>query len=291
MGLCVNHLLCFGFGFSAATLAEMLDKKTWRVTGTSRSDEGVAAITAQGFEAARFDAMTSIPDDVTHIISSVPPDASGDPVLQKFGDELAKRALQFEWVVYLSTTGVYGDHEGGWVDESTPLAPTTERGHRRLQAETQWLDLQRNHGLPVHLFRLAGIYGPGGNQLETAMQGSARRIIKPGQVFSRIHVADIAGILLASMARPNPGAAYNVADDHPAPPQDVVAFACELLGFPVPPEEDFDGATLTPMARSFYAESKRVSNQRVKKELGYQFKYPDYHAGLRDIFNNRFRQP
>jgi dTDP-D-glucose 4,6-dehydratase len=291
MGFCVNHLLCFGLGFSAATLAAKLDKETWRVTGTTRSDEGVAKITALGFDAIRFDTMTVIPDDVTHIVSSVPPDASGDPVLQKFGGELQGRATQFRWVAYLSTTGVYGDHAGGWVDEATPLAPSTERGHRRLQAETQWLDLQLTHGLPVHLFRLAGIYGPGRNQLESAMQGTARRVIKPGQVFSRIHVADIAGILLASMAKPNPGAAYNVADDHPAPPQEVVAFACEILGLPVPPEEDFGSAILTPMARSFYAESKRVLNQRVKNELGYRLKYPDYREGLRDIFNNRFRQP
>lgn len=287
----MNHLLCFGFGFSAATLAAMLDQKSWRVTGTSRSDDGVAAIKAQGFEAIRFDAMMAIPEDVTHIVTSVPPDATGDPVVQRFGDELANRAAQVKWVAYLSTTGVYGDHAGGWVDEQTPLSPATERGHRRLRAETLWLDLHRNHGLPVHLFRLAGIYGPGRNQLESVMQGSARRIIKPGQVFSRIHVADIAGILLASMARPNPGAAYNVADDNPAPPQDVVAFACELLGLPVPPDEDFENAILSPVARSFYAESKRVANRRVKNELGYRFKYPDYRAGLSDIFNSRFRQP
>ncbi len=291
MGFGVNHLLCFGFGFSAATLAAMLDQKSWRVTGTSRSDEGVAAIAAQGFGAIRFDGLNSIPDDVTHIVSSVPPDVSGDPVLQAFGDDLASRAGQFKWVGYLSTTGVYGDHAGGWVDEQSPLAPTTDRGHRRLLAETQWLYLQRDHGLPVHLFRLAGIYGPGRNQLESAKQGSARRIIKPGQVFSRIHVADIAGILLASMVRPHPGCAYNVADDYPAPPQDVVAFACELLGIPVPPDENFDGAILTPMARSFYAESKRVSNRRVKDELGYRFKYRDYRVGLRELFNSQFRQP
>lgn len=280
MAIRMNHLLCFGFGFSAAALAGNLDRKTWRITGTSRSEEGAAAITSQNVTGIRFDALQDIPASITHIVTSVPPDESGDPVLQKFGQELAAKARQFKWVAYLSTTGVYGDHAGGWVDESTPLAPSTERGHRRLRAEMEWLNLFHDHGLPVHVFRLAGIYGPGRNQLVSLQDGTARRVTKPGQVFSRIHVADIAGILEASIYKPNPGRAYNIADDVPAPPQDVVAYAAGLLGLPSPPEEIFATAKLSQMARSFYAESKRVSNARVKQELGYHFKFPDYRSGL-----------
>jgi nucleoside-diphosphate-sugar epimerase len=243
----------------------------------------VAAIIHAGFWGLRFDRLKHIPAGVTHIVSSVPPDEHGDPVLAQFADELAARANEVSWVGYLSTTGVYGDHAGGWVDETTPLQPSTERGHRRLKAERDWLSLHERHGLPVHIFRLAGIYGSGRNQLETVRDGTARRVIKPGQVFSRIHVEDIAGILQASISRPNPGQAYNVADDEPCPPQEVVAHAAELLGLAVPHEEEFDGARLSPMARSFYAESKRVSNARVKSELGYRFKYANYRQGLQAL--------
>jgi dTDP-4-dehydrorhamnose reductase len=274
----MKHFLCFGFGFSAAALARQLDRSRWRITGTSRSDEGVAAITALGCEGVRFDQLLRIPESVTHIVSSVPPGA-GDPVIEKFGLEIAAR--KFEWVAYLSTTGVYGDHQGRWIDESFPLTPNTLRGEKRVAAEAQWLALHRDHHVPVHVFRLAGIYGPGRNQLLSVRDGTAKRVIKPGQIFSRIHVDDIAGILLASMTKPNPGRAYNVADDEPCPPQDVVAFAADLLGLPPPPEIAFEDAKLSPMAASFYADSKRVSNARVKHELRYAFKYPNYRAGLR----------
>lgn len=279
----MNHLLCFGFGFSARTLAAKLDRSQWHVTGTSRSDRGVEAIEAQDCHGVRYDALQAIPASVTHIVSSVPPDDRGDPVLRNFGNELAARARSFTWVAYLSTTGVYGDHSGAWVNETTPLTPNTERGRKRVEAEAAWLSLYAASGLPVHLFRLAGIYGPGRNQLETVKAGTARRVIKPGQIFSRIHVEDIAGILLASMASPNPGRAYNMADDAPAPPQEVVAYAAELLGLPQPPDEDYAAAELSPMSKSFFADSKRVSNQRVKDELKYTFKYPDYRVGLQAL--------
>jgi hypothetical protein len=183
---------------------------------------------------------------VSHLLVSVPPDARGDPVLRCCAGELVARARQFAWVGYLSTTGVYGDHGGGWVDESTPRAPLTERARRRVEAENGWLALARDHGLAVHVFRLAGIYGPDRNQLAAVLDGSARRIVKPGQVFSRIHVDDVAGVLQASIARPDPGRAYNVADDEPAPPQDVVAYAARLLGRPVPPEVPFEAASFRP---------------------------------------------
>ena len=186
---------------------------------------------------------------------------------------------------YLSTTGVYGDRAGGWVDETSALNPSTERGRRRLAAENEWRALWDDHGVPVHVFRLAGIYGPGRNALEQVKTDRARRIVKPGQVFCRVNVDDIVQVLRASMDRPNPGAIYNVADDAPAPPQDVVAYACHLLGAPLPAEVPFDAAELTPMARSFYAKSKRVANARIRDELGVTLKYPDYKTGMAAVAN------
>jgi nucleoside-diphosphate-sugar epimerase len=284
MGVCVNRLLCLGFGYSAMALAARLCPKGWSITGTSRTAEGAAAIGALGYDTLIFDGTRPFPSDalegVTHIVVSVPPDTGGDPVLRHHGKHLAALAGQIRWLAYLSTTGVYGDHGGGWVTEETPLTPNTERGKKRLEAETGWLALHRQFRLPVHLFRLAGIYGPGRNQLESVLNGTARRVIKPGQVFSRVHVEDIASVLEASMARPNPGAAYNVCDDEPCPPQDVVAHAAELLGLAMPPAIAFKQAQLSPMAQSFYADSKRVCNARIKKELGVTLRYPSYREGL-----------
>jgi nucleoside-diphosphate-sugar epimerase len=280
----MNHLLCFGMGFSATALARRLKAKGWRITGTSRTAAGVAGLTGQGFDAVRLDGEAPFDpawlDGVSHVVASAPPDADGDPVLRVAGAALIAHAASLRWVAYLSTTGVYGDRGGDWVDEESPLRPTTARGERRLAAERDWLALWRAHGLPAHLFRLAGIYGPGRNQLAAVLEGTARRVVKPGQVFSRIHVDDVAGVLEASIARPHPGRAYNVCDDEPAPPQDVVAWAARLLDRPVPPEIAFDGAELSPMAKSFYAESKRVANARIKDELGYRLTYPNYRQGL-----------
>lgn len=269
-----KHLLCLGFGFSAQALARQLNREEWQITGTSRSAEGAASITEQGFEGVRFDQFKTIPSTVTHIMSSVPPDAEGDPVLRRLAEQLAR---PFEWIAYLSTTGVYGNHDGAWVDEDTPLTPNTERGTRRLLAEQAWSQYS------AQIFRLAGIYGPGRNVILNLRDGTAKRVVKLGQIFSRIHVDDIAGVLLASMAKPNAGRAYNVADDEPCPPQDVVEYAAKMMGLPVPPDVPFAQAMLSPMARSFYEDSKRVSNDRVKRELGYQFKYPSFRDGLRNL--------
>ncbi len=279
----MNHLLCFGFGFSARTLATRLDKQAWKISATSRDPEGIAEINAQGFHGFLFDGKLQIAPDVTHLLISAPPDENGDPVVRLFQEQLQRLSKQLKWVGYLSTTGVYGDRGGDWVDEDSPLEPNTTRGHRRLEAEQSWLKLLSDYGLPVHLFRLAGIYGPGRNQLLTVLNGSAKRIIKPGQIFSRIHVDDIAGALAASIAKPNPGRAYNVCDDEPCPPQEVVAFAANLLSLPVPPEIPIEQAELSPMAKSFYADSKRVSNQRIKNELSYKLIYPNYREGLTAI--------
>jgi nucleoside-diphosphate-sugar epimerase len=283
----MSHILFFGLGFSARALAARLQARNWTISGTSRSDTGVREIELLGYRGLRFDGRTPLAasafDGVSHVVISAPPDEAGDPVLNQHGRDLAARASTIRWLAYLSTTGVYGDRGGDWVDEDSLLSPITERGRRRLAAERQWLALHVNHGLPVHIFRLAGIYGPGRNQLMSVADGTARRIVKLGQVFSRIHVEDIATVLEASMARPNPGAAYNVCDDAPCPPQEVIAYAAELLGHPLPPEIPFEMAELSPMARSFYAESKRVSNRRIKIELGVRLAYADYRAGLRAL--------
>ena len=276
----MKHLLCFGFGFSAEALARKLDPREWRVSGTSRSPEGVAAINAQGFEGALFNELNTIPASVTHIVTSVPQSVDGDPVLQQFSHELISRAKSFDWVAYLSTTGVYGDRAGAWVDEDSELQPNTDRGQRRVDAEAAWKQVA---DLPLHIFRLAGIYGPGRNAFESLKSGKAQRVIKQGQIFSRIHVEDIAGVLLASINNPNPGRVYNLADDEPCPPQDVIAYAAELLGLPIPPDIPFEDAKLSAMAKSFYADSKRVSNARIKNELGYELKYPNYRVGLKAL--------
>ena len=200
----------------------------------------------------------------------------GDPVLERHGMDIAD-LVRLEWAGYLSTTGVYGDRGGGWVDEGSALVPATRRGRLRVEAEAAWRAVP---GLPLHVFRLAGIYGPGRGPFEKVRQGTARRIVRPGQTFSRVHVEDVAQVLRASILRPDPGAVYNVCDDDPAPPEDVIAHAAALLGLPAPPAEDFATAAMTPMARSFYAESKRVRNDRIKAELGVRLRHPDYRSGL-----------
>lgn len=279
----MNHLFCFGMGYLATALARRLKTRGWRISGSSRTqaprEDGLETVVVDG--TAPFDA--ALLDGVTHVLASAPPDDAGDPVLRAAGPALIAHGGSLKWLGYLSTTGVYGDKGGGWVDEESPLDPSTARGARRLAAEREWLALWRAHGLPVHLFRLAGIYGPGRNQLCSILDGSARRIIKPGQIFSRIHVEDIAGVLEASIARPRPGGAYNVCDDEPAPPQEVVAHAARLLKREPPPEIAFDEAQLSPMARSFYAELKRVSNARIKTELGYHLRYPSFREGLKAL--------
>ncbi|RMF08873.1 MAG: SDR family oxidoreductase [Alphaproteobacteria bacterium] len=276
-------LFCFGLGYSALRLACALTREGWDVAGTCRTEEKRAELEAEGITTYLMNHSEqpdpSVFDAATHALVSIPPDADGDPVARTFGDPLA-RSERLQWLGYLSTTGVYGDKQGGWVDENTPVDPNTERGARRVAAERAWLALYQTQGLPVHIFRLAGIYGPGRNQLESVRAGNARRIVKPGQFFSRIHVDDIVRVLRASMAHPRPGAVYNVCDDEAAPPQDVVAYAAQLLGVDAPPEIPFEEARLTPMARSFYADNKRVRNDRIKTELGVSLAYPTYREGL-----------
>lgn len=218
----------------------------------------------------------------THVLVSIAPNETGDPVLNAFRRQLIQAAPHIIWVGYLSTTAVYGDQNGCWVDESTPTNPATNRGRLRVQAEIEW----QKQCLSLHIFRLAGIYGPGRGPFEKVKNGTARRIVKPAQVFSRIHVEDLAHCLEASINNPKPGAIYNLCDDNPAPPQEVIAYAAKLLELPIPPAEDFETARMTPMARSFYGENKRVRNQRIKTELGIRLMYPDYRAGLASLMTS-----
>lgn len=282
----MNHLFVFGLGFSGLALARGLRADGWRVSGTARSAEKVAALEAEGIEAWRFapDAplMATALQGVTHVVHSIPPGDAGEPVLDVHGGTLCALP-DLRWFAYLSTTGVYGNTEGAWVDESSPTPATRGRSQRRVEAEQLWLDLHRRRGLPVHVFRLAGIYGPGRSAIDALRAGTARRVVKPGQVMSRIHRDDIAGVLRASIGRPNPGAIYNVCDDEPAPPQDVVAHAAALIGVTPPPEVPFDQADLSPMARSFYEDNRRVRNERIKTELGYRLLHPTYRDGLAAI--------
>ena len=220
------------------------------------------------------------------VLVSIPPGAAGDPVLAAFGETIAA-APHLRWIGYLSTIGVYGDHAGGWVDEATPPRPVSARSRERVAAEEAWASLGRASGKAVQVFRLAGIYGPGRSALDKLADGTAKRLVKPGQVFNRIHVDDIAAVLAASLDRPRAGAIYNVTDDEPAAAQDVVAHAAELAGVPPPPEIPFEEAELTPMARSFYGENKRVRNALIRDELGVRLAYPTYREGLAAIIHAR----
>jgi nucleoside-diphosphate-sugar epimerase len=284
----MKKLFCFGLGYSASRVAQRLAGEGWKIVGTARTREGADAITAAGYEAIVFDGsapvvgITRALADTTHILVSAPPDAVGDPVLcQHRGD--IERANALSWIGYLSTVGVYGDSGGAWIDETAGTDATSARGRRRVAAEQEWLALAAARDVRVQILRLAGIYGPGRSAIERLREGTAHRIVKPGQVFNRIHVDDIAATVCAGIAGRGVTAAYNVADDEPAPPQDVIAFAADLLHMPPPPEVPFTDAQLSPMAASFYADNKRVSNARLRQELGVALKFPTYREGLRAI--------
>jgi nucleoside-diphosphate-sugar epimerase len=279
----MTSLFCFGLGYSALALAERLSGKGWRISGTIRDEGRGRSIEAKGYQTLPFNVANAVSAALAshgHVLVSVPPNEAGDPVLDSYCHQLIALGDRIRWIGYLSTTGVYGDHGGAWVDETSPLEPTTARGQMRLAAEQGWRDLHASAGLPVHIFRLAGIYGPGSNQLLSMRAGTARRVAKPGQVFSRIHVEDLAGVLEASINQPNPGRIYNVCDDEPAPPQDVVSFAAGILNLVPPPEIPLEEAGLSGMSASFYQETKRVSNRRIKEELNYRLLYPTYREGL-----------
>jgi nucleoside-diphosphate-sugar epimerase len=281
-------LFSFGLGYSASALAARLAATGWTITGTSTSSAGAARIGERGYRGLVFDGASPSHDvraalaDATHVLLSIPPAAEGDPAFVHHAADIA-RAAKLAWIGYLSTVAVYGDQRGGWVDETSPPNPMSERGKRRLDAENAWLTLGARSGKTVMVFRLPGIYGPGRSMLDDVADGTARRLIKKDQVFNRIHVDDIAGAVEAAIQRPRAGGIFNVVDDEPGPPQDVVSFAADLLGRARPPDMPFEDAKLSPMARSFYSENKRVRNARLKAELGYTLAYPTYREGLRAI--------
>lgn len=282
------HLFCFGLGYCARALALRLQRDGWRIAGTAR-EPVTSGTAAGGLDIVPFSRTRPLADPqtalagATAVLVSIPPDSDGDVVLDMHGDILACRS-DVRWIGYLSTTGVYGDTGGRMVDEGAPLRPTSPRSRRRVEAERRWLDLARDHGLPVHVFRLAGIYGPGRSALDQVRSGRARRIDRPN-LFSRIHVDDVAAVLAASIARPDPGAIYNVCDDEPARPADVIAFACELLDVEAPPLVAWEEAVrdMSAMAQSFWQDDRRVSNKRLEHDLGVRLACPDYRAGLRAV--------
>ncbi|AXS39193.1 SDR family oxidoreductase [Breoghania sp. L-A4] len=286
------RLFVFGMGYSSRAFVERTREQWSWIGGTTRSPEKADALRADGIEpflfdgTERSDALAEALASATHVLVSIAPGEHGDPVLAQYRVDLS--ALVSKWIGYLSTVGVYGDHDGAWVDEETPVKPVSERSVRRVAAENAWLAFSGETGIPVGIFRLSGIYGPGRNAFVNLDKGTARRLVKPGQVFNRIHVDDIAGALEAAIAAPATRL-YNVTDDEPAPPQDVVEFAARLMGVPCPPETDFATADLSPMARSFYGENKRVSNARVKQELGYSFRHPTYREALTALLESGWR--
>jgi nucleoside-diphosphate-sugar epimerase len=284
-----QKLFCFGLGFTGSALVREVRSRGWATSGTCRensqkdvwSESGVQSYCFDGEEASV--ALENAVREASHILVTIPPqNDAGDVVLKHF-KKILTESSQLRWLGYLSTTGVYGNRDGDWVDEDSELKPGFDHQRRRTEAEEQWRDLYQKLQVPVHIFRLAGIYGPGRNLLQRVQQGSAKRIGQPGLVFNRIHVEDVVQVLSASMDHPSPGAIYNVSDDVPSSPAEAVAFACELLHVEVPPLIALEDAELSKMGRGFYLTNKKVRNHKIKEELGIQLRYPDYKAGLRAL--------
>lgn len=285
------HLLVFGLGYSGLRIAADRRRQGWLVTGTTRSPGRAAAMVELGIHGLVFDGGGSggaLDDAVrealagaTHLLVTIPPGPDGDPVLRRFREEaLSLGDGPLQWMGYMSTTGVYGDHGGDWVDESTPPSPGLDRTRRRLRAEREWSTLSGITGVPLQIFRISGIYGPGRSALDRIRGGGARSIVKAGSVFNRVHVDDLAGAVVAGMSRPGRTGVFNVSDDLPAPNHVVMRHAAEILDTDPPREVDFQDAELSPMGASFFAEDRRVKNERVRSELGYDFRYPTYREGL-----------
>ena len=284
----MSNLFVFGLGYSAIETAVILQAGGWRVSGTVRSAAKASGLLKEGISSILFDDLAAVESafqTATHLLVSTPPGDEGDPAIFAYEPTL-RQAPALRWIGYLSTVGVYGDHHGEWIDEETPTAAPRGRKSARVEAEKAWEALAHEREVPLDIFRLAGIYGPGRSPLDRIRAGDARRIVKPGQVFNRIHVEDIAQTVIAAIRRERRGGGsrvYNVADDEPAPPQDVLLYAAELIGAPTPPEIPFEKADLSPMARSFYEDNKRVHNTKIKRELGVVLRYPTYREGLQAL--------
>lgn len=278
-----GRLLVFGLGYSMTRLARRLRDLGWQVAGTTRDPDRLAQLRAEGFDAHAFGPDRPLDPALlagtTHLVQSISPEESGDPAVPALAETL-KALPELRWVGYLSTPAVYGDRDGAWIDETAAPAPGSPRGWKRLEAERAWFAAFQDTGVPVQVFRLAGIYGPGRSAFDQLRRGRARRIDKPGQVFNRIHVDDIGSVLLASMRRPRAGAVYNVADGHPSSPNDPIEYACQLLGIDPPPLVPFEDSGLSPLGREFYAECKRLTVDRIRDELGVTLTYPGYRDGL-----------
>jgi len=280
------RLFVFGYGYTARALARRLTPRGWRIFASVRDPAAIAPLAAEGVVGVAVDDADGLADALAGtnaLLITAPPDAEGCPGLRTLVRQLARAEAFPDWTGYLSTTGVYGDRGGGWVFETSRLAAQSLEGARRVAAERDWLEVGRGMGLTVQVFRLPGIYGPGRSAFDRLRTGQARRITAPGQVFSRIHVDDLAAGLEASMARPRAGGIYNLCDDEPAANSDVVAYAAGLLGMAPPPAVALEDAALSPAAMRFYAESKRVSNARAKAELDWRPAYPTYREGLAAI--------
>jgi nucleoside-diphosphate-sugar epimerase len=286
-----KKLFCFGLGFTGSALVRGVRARGWTASGTCREnaqkdvwvEAKVQSYCFNGKEASA--AVGNAVREASHVLVTIPPQKDSGDVVLKYFKKILTGSPQLQWLGYLSTTGVYGNRDGDWVDETSELKPGFDHQRRRVEAEGQWRDLYREHQVPVHIFRLAGIYGPGRNLLQRVRQGSAKRIDQPGLVFNRIHVEDVVQVLSASMEHPQPGAIYNVSDDVPSSPAEAVAFTCELLRVEVPPLMALEDAKLSDMARGFYLTNKKVRNHKIKEELGVQLQYPDYKAGLRALLD------
>ncbi|MGN7825320.1 SDR family oxidoreductase [Agrobacterium radiobacter] len=284
------HVMIFGAGYSGKAIANALKPEAASLSGTTRSKDKFASLAAAGMTPFLFDGvhlndeLIAAMGNVTHLVQSVAPGKDGDPLLALLGGDLKKFLPNLTWVAYLSTVGVYGDHHGAWVDETTPCRPVSARSVERVAAEAAWTEAAQKANVPLSVLRLSGIYGPGRNAFMNFEKGTARRLVKKDQVFNRIRVEDI-GAALAFLARKNQRGIFNVTDDEPCPPQDVVSFAATLMGVEPPPEQAFETADLTPMARSFYGENKRVSNARIR-DLGFDFRFPEYRLSLKQLWEN-----
>lgn len=277
----------FGFGYTANFLAQKLSELNFRVIGTTRAQEKIKQSTTYELINFSLDEVTKYLSFATHILVSTPPIAeSGDPVLTNFADLIRAYSSQVQWLGYLSTTGVYGDHQGAWVDELSASISPGKSGRLRLDAEQSWMSFAIAQQLPLHIFRLAGIYGPKRNALERIIAGKQYSIYKEGHFFSRIHVDDIVSILLASIKHPQPFAIYNVADDEPTPSHILDAYAASLLHCPLLALQPYETAKLSPMELDFYANNRRVSNAKIKQALGINLHYPSYKQGLKQLYNS-----
>jgi len=286
-----KKLFCFGLGFTGSALVREVRARGWTASGTCRENVHKDVWARAGVQTYCFDgkegseAVGNAVRDASHVLVTIPPQKDTGDVVLKYFKKILADSSQLRWLGYLSTTGVYGNRDGGWMDETSELKPGFDHQRRRVEAEGQWQDLYRKYQVPVHLFRLAGIYGPGRNLLQRVRLGSAKRIDQPGLVFNRIHVDDVVQVLSASMDHPHPGAIYNVSDDLPSSPAEAVAFACELLHVEVPSLIALEDAGFSKMGRSFYLTNKKVRNHKIKEELGVQLQYPDYKAGLRALLD------